>query len=155
MTHHAKRHPLEIAFRVMERDQAENLGLEYALNFRNAVLGLAHEHGDAVLYLARCNPNAPGEDWPETWYQVGAGHPGVSTLRTLLRTRLAMPPHVAYAVAFLFGPYILCLAPTRRDLPKLLAHEDALVRSTTQLHLGGSNEGTRRHRPRVPRSGAG
>lgn len=134
--------PLALADRysVMHPEPADNLGLVYALNFRNAIVGLAHDDGRALLYIARENPTAMGHDWPETVDIIGAGHQGLRTLRTLLRARLAMTPRLANVVAFLFRPYILCLAPPRRDLASLLAHDDAHVRHTTQLNL--NPEGT-------------
>jgi hypothetical protein len=119
----------------MEPEQAQPFGLVYALNFRSAIVGLAHDDGQALLYLAQENPSDRRQKWPETLYQVGAGRSGVCMLGTLLHEQLEMPADVAVAVTVLFQPYILCLDPERRDLTALLVHDDAYVRSTTQCHL--------------------
>lgn len=121
----------------IDHDMAEAMGLVCCLEWQDAVLGLYHSKGQASILVALKGPRRTAEEQKAVWHAVGAGRAGVRTLRKLLRTPLGMKPALTYAVASVFVPHILCLAPTREDLPALLASPSACVRSSTQLHMGG------------------
>ncbi len=135
--HHTPRDQ-EPYFRELCRREAEGLHLLYGMLLGGTVIGITHKDGIAMLCVAQTDPAGRGEEWDGFLVDIGAGHRGMTRLREFLTTVLEMPEKLAWAVAYLLRPYVLCLAPRRRDLRKLLLHDDARVRSETQLHIGAA-----------------
>lgn len=130
----------EMHFRELCRREAEGLHLHYGLLLGRTVIGITHQDGFAMLCVAQTDPAGHGKEWDGFLVEIGVGHQGVARLREFLTTVMEMPEKLAWAVAHLLRPYVLCLAPTRRDLRTLLTHDDARVRSETQLHIGTEGE---------------